>query len=135
VGQEQPLDPAAEISIIAAGPVETGRSFGRGTRSRAEGDSRPAANRVRRPESRFSRHRTRSNPGGCVGVVGPKRAGRKRGAIGPVRHQNSGQARLDSSPNTVESSVTCCRRSDCEFVPPCEGRRGVIQCPIAGSNP
>ena len=46
------------------------------TRSRAEGDSRSAANRVRRHESRFSRHRTRSNPGGCVGVVGPTRATR-----------------------------------------------------------
>jgi hypothetical protein len=36
---------------------------------RTEGDSRSAANRVRRHRSRFSRHRTRSNPGGCLGVV------------------------------------------------------------------
>jgi hypothetical protein len=41
-----------------------------GTRSRAEGDSRSAANRERRHASRFRRHRTRSNPGGCFGVVG-----------------------------------------------------------------
>jgi len=51
------------------------------TRSRAEGDSRSAANRVRRRESRFSRHRTRSNPGGRFGVSDrpnrPKHPGRK----------------------------------------------------------
>jgi hypothetical protein len=40
-------------------------------RSRAEGDSRSAANRVRQHENRLSRHRTRSNPGGCDSVVGP----------------------------------------------------------------
>src|SRR5262245_15123392 len=40
------------------------------TRSRGESDSRSAVNRVRRHESRFSRQKTRGNPGGCVGVVG-----------------------------------------------------------------
>jgi hypothetical protein len=39
--------------------------FDESTRSRAKGDSRSAANRVRRRESRSSRHKTRSNPGGC----------------------------------------------------------------------
>jgi hypothetical protein len=34
---------------------------------RTEGDSRSAANRVRRLKSRFSRNRTRRNPGGCFG--------------------------------------------------------------------
>ena len=43
----------------------------KGTRSRAEGDSRSAANQVRQHESRSSRHRARGNPVGRVGVVGP----------------------------------------------------------------
>ena len=38
-----------------------------GTRSRAEGDSRSAANQVRQHESRSSRHRARGNPVGRVG--------------------------------------------------------------------
>ena len=48
------------------------RSLNR-TRSRAEGANRSEANRVRRHESRSSRHRARANPGECVGVVGPTR--------------------------------------------------------------
>jgi hypothetical protein len=47
---------------------------GPGTRSQAEGDSRPAANQVPQPESRSSRYRSRGNPGRRVGVVGPTRA-------------------------------------------------------------
>jgi hypothetical protein len=39
-----------------------------GTRSQAEGDSRLAANKVRRDESRSTRHGPRGNPGGRLGV-------------------------------------------------------------------
>ncbi len=39
-------------------------------RSRAEGDSRSEANKVRQHEGRSSRHRARGNPGGRFGVVG-----------------------------------------------------------------
>ncbi|MGO9468468.1 MAG: hypothetical protein ACLQVF_30410 [Isosphaeraceae bacterium] len=46
---------------------DCGRTWRTCNRSRVEGDSRSAANRMRRHESRFSRHRTRSSPGGCFG--------------------------------------------------------------------
>jgi integrase/recombinase XerD len=44
----------------------------RGTRSRAEGDICSEANEVRQHESRLSRQRAGGDPGGRVGVVGPK---------------------------------------------------------------
>jgi hypothetical protein len=53
---------------------ERGCGISIGTRSRAEGDSRSPANKVRRHGSRSSRQRARGNPGGRVGVVGPTRA-------------------------------------------------------------
>jgi hypothetical protein len=48
-----------------------------GARSRAGGDGRSVANKVRQHESRFSRDQARGNSRGCVGVVGPTRATRE----------------------------------------------------------
>ena len=58
---------------------EIGPGNRRGTRSRAEGDNRSEANKGRQHERRSSRRRARGNAGGCVGVVGPKRARGKQG--------------------------------------------------------
>jgi hypothetical protein len=55
-------------------------------RSRAEGDSRSAANKVRQHESRFSRHRARGNPGARVGVIDRSHLGPiSFGVVGPKR--------------------------------------------------
>ena len=45
---------------------------GEGSRSRADGDGRSTTDKVQQHESRSCRHRARGNPGGRVGVVGPK---------------------------------------------------------------
>ena len=63
-----------EILPFGEAAAELAGRIAGGTRSRAKGDSRSVANKVRQHEGRSSRYRPGGNPGGCVGVVGPKRA-------------------------------------------------------------
>jgi len=58
-----------------ARPKDLGLEHTWRTRSRAEGDSRSAANKAWQHESRSGRQRARGDPTGRVGVVGPTHPG------------------------------------------------------------
>ena len=66
-----PKPAALEVGVLRRGGLPVGAS----TRSRAEGDSRSATDKVREDESRSSRHRARGNPGGRVGVSDRRASG------------------------------------------------------------
>ena len=62
-----------------ARPKDLGLEHTWRTRSRAEGDSRSAANKAWQHESRSGRLRARGDPTGRAGVVGPERDRRREG--------------------------------------------------------
>jgi hypothetical protein len=63
-----------------------------GTRSRAEGDNRSAANTMQQQESRSGRRGIRGKLEECFGVVGPEPIGRQ--TLGLARHRIAGLERV-----------------------------------------